>query len=190
MTEPSRKRRKRQGKSGGTDGSTAGSRKGASTSSTTRAASPSRTRTKRKSKKAFVPFSPVSSEEKPDGYLYLELLSRDCADVREIEQKLSARTSLAERCYTQSKIPVYRIPEAEASKFDPWPFILDQSVYAGCVLRIDQREKRGFVFRNHLSLKFILNGDFLPLSGTLTRENSQSGGPRRRKSRQNAKSGA
>jgi hypothetical protein len=83
--------------------------------------------------------------------------------VTAIERELLLRTSLAERCYMQSRIPVYRIPEKEACKMDPWPFIQDQDEYAGCVLPANNKEKERYVFRNRFSHAYLLRGDFVPL---------------------------
>jgi len=106
------------------------------------------------------PFIPVTIESPPDGYFYLELISQDMHAVTAIERELLLRTSLAERCYTQSRIPVYRIPESEAGKMDPWPFIQGQTKYAGCSLKANNKEKERYVFRNQFSLAYLLKGNF------------------------------
>lgn len=110
------------------------------------------------------PYTPVTTAAPPDGYLYLELISQDMHAVAAIERELSLRTSLAERCYTQSRIPVYRIPESEAPKMDPWPYTLDQTKYAGCSLVANNKEKETYVFQNQFSLPYLLNGDFVALT--------------------------
>ncbi len=116
------------------------------------------------------PFIPVTIDPPPDGYFYLELISQDMHAVTAIERELLLRTSLAERCYMQSKIPVYRIPESEAGKMDPWPFIQGQTKYAGCSLEAKNKEKETFVFRNQFSHHYLMKGDFEMLRTLVARE--------------------
>lgn len=110
------------------------------------------------------PYTPVTTESPPDGYFYLELISQDMHAVTAIEHELLLRTSLAERCYMQSMIPVYRIPESEADKMDPWPFTQDQTKYAGCSLAANNKEKERYVFRNQFSHHYLLKGNFETLT--------------------------
>jgi hypothetical protein len=134
-------------------------------------------------------FSSVDSSAISTDYYYLELLSRDCPLASEIEQLLISRTSDVEYCYTQSRIPVYRIPITSAEHFDPWPFIEGQSVYTGRVLRIGPPENRGFLFRNALSLPYVLDGEFQPLSGKHNGQKAKSGASKDKKRRQRVKNG-
>jgi hypothetical protein len=90
--------------------------------------------------------------------------------VTAIERELLLRTSLAERCYMQSKIPVYRIPASESPKMDPWPFVQGQTKYAGCSLEAKNKEKETFVFRNQFSHSYLLKGTFEMLRILVARE--------------------
>ena len=131
-------------------------------------------RTRRSSKKQRPAFIPVSLDSPPDGYFYLELISQDLHAVAAIERELCLRTLLAERCYMQSKIPVYRIPEGEASKMEPWPFTQGQSLYAGCSLPANNKERERFVFRNQFNHQYLLKGNFVTLR--IRTENERKGG--------------
>ena len=115
-------------------------------------------------------FIPVSIEPPPDGYFYLELISQDTHAIPAIERELCKRTLLAERCYMQSKIPVYRIPEGEAKKMEPWPFTQGQKEYAGCSLPANNKEKETYVFRNRFSHSFLLKGTFEMLRTLVEKE--------------------
>ena len=162
MRPPSTKRRRRPSGPASTAKPTAPTKtKGTKSKSKSRTRQVSRTPIKERP-----PFTPVTIESPPDGYFYLELISQDMHAVTAIERELLLRTTLAERCYTQSRIPVYRIPESEASKMDPWPFTQGQTKYAGCSLKANNKEKERYVFRNQFNHHYLLSGDFIALSAT------------------------
>lgn len=147
-------------------------RKGSPTSGTTTAATPKKngstlksTRPSRRSGKIRPPLSSVATIVKPDGYLYLELITADLHAVADIERELIAKTSRAERCYTRSRIPVYRIPTTEESKFKVWPYVLGQTKYAGRCLPANNKEKETYVFLALFDHAYMLEGSFKRLSG-------------------------
>lgn len=144
--------------------------------------SPTR-RVRRTALKERPPFIPVTIEAPPDGYFYLELISQDMHAVPAVERELLLRTSCAERCYMQSRIPVYRIPASEAGKMDPWPFIQGQTKYAGCSLELKNKEKETFVFRNGFNQSYLLKGTFEKLRPVVasTVQISASNSPKRRR---------
>lgn len=191
MSVPSTKRRRRPSKAPSTEKPTVRAKR-TPTKSTRKSRIPT-TRTPLGERR---PFSPVSSDQPPDGYFYLELISQDMHAVKDIERELLLRTTLAERCYMQSGIPVYRIPMTEAPAMKPWPFIQEQDKYAGCSLPANNKERETFVFRNRFSHAYLLNGSFETLragpgretpSGAATPKNSASkSGNRRTRSRKRA----
>ncbi len=146
-------------------------RGGSPTSGNTTAATPKKKRSKskstrpsRRSPKDRPPLSTVATTAKPDGYLYLELITADLHAVSDIERELKIKTSLAERCYTHSRIPIYRIPESEQEKFKVWPYILGQTKYAGRCLPANNKAKETYVFLGLFDHAYMLNGTFKPLT--------------------------
>ncbi len=135
------------------------------------------TRPSRRSPKDRPPLSTVATTAKPDGYLYLELITADLHAVADIERELKIKTSRAERSYTQSRIPIYRIPDSEAEKFKVWPYILGQTKYAGRCLPANNKEKETYVFLALFDHAYMLSGKFKPL----TERKSAASAPKRRR---------
>lgn len=169
MNEQSPKRRQR--------------RNGSPTSGTPTAA-PKKKRTKSKSsqpsrriRKTRPSLSTVSTTTEPDGYLYLELITADLHAVSDIERELKIKTSLAERCYTQSKIPIYRIPKSEEEKFKVWPYTLGQVKYAGRCLPANNKQNETYIFLALYNHAYMLKGTFQPL----TEQNSAGKAPKRQR---------
>lgn len=159
-------------------------RSGSRTSGTTTAAAKGKKNSKSKSSQPSRPtlktrpsLSTVSTTTEPDGYLYLELITADLHAVADIERELKLKTSRAERCYTQSKLPVYRIPEAVEDKFKVWPYILGQTKYAGRCLPANNKQNETYVFLALFQHAYMLKGKFMPL----TEQKGGANSPKRRR---------
>lgn len=162
-------------------------RGGSPTSGDTTAAAPSKKSSKSKStqpsrriRKTRPSLSTVATTAKQDGYLYLELITADLHAVSAIERELTALTSLAERCYTHSRIPIYRIPKSEEKKFKVWPYILGQTKYAGRCLPANNKEKETYIFLALFNHAYMLNGSFKALTEQKSAASAQK---RRRRSK-------
>lgn len=164
---PERRRRRSGSQPSGTTTKVAPKKKRSKSKST----QPSRTRKPRPS------LSTVATTAEQDGYLYLELITADLHAVPDIERELKLKTSLAERCYTHSRIPIYRIPESEQEKFKVWPYILGQTKYAGRCLPANNKEKETYVFLALFNHAYMLAGKFQPL----TAQKSAGSAPKRRR---------
>lgn len=138
--------------------------------------------TRRRRPKTDSRYSGFASVVEPDGYYYLELITGDLHATADIERELKARTSLAERCYTHSKIPVYRIPTSEKGKMKPWPFIGGQDKRAACCLPANNKQQETYVFLNYYDRPYLLNGQFRALSDQKQVGNEPIRRRRRRKS--------